>query len=378
MPTSLNFWYLLTININSEPIRAVIFNKTVEIEPKLAMINLLQNHRREDYEDFTIGNMIWHALLFYRPQKDINISWVQRRAAILKMISTLLPFYDAAHPHRADILHKAVKLCFEQEVLQYLLRTTEGYIDHDLSISSTIHEALHRRLLERDPESMKLIVEKTKNLHRSEIKCYGSDQMETPTMLAMYDMRTFLAWRKVLRDLGHETVPFVEEELEDGALRDEGWTVSSLSELFDSEVLPDSWYGPMYFGFPNCERCGQNGSVDFGKLKVDLVWRRYLRDVRRRCSNKPAQTGATSVNSELETTCIARRLLPYRIVCSDACRDGVCVAWVYESDPNDEPDLPLFPRESPAKPEDVREKAVVEVVEEERFPTDSMPGAFMD
>jgi hypothetical protein len=47
------------------------------------MINLLQSHRREDYEDLTIGNMMWHVLLFYRPQKDINISLVQRRAYLL-------------------------------------------------------------------------------------------------------------------------------------------------------------------------------------------------------------------------------------------------------------------------------------------------------
>jgi hypothetical protein len=128
---------------NSEPIRAVVLNKTVDIEPKLAMINLLQEQRREDYEDFTIGNMIWHALLFYQPQNDISISCVQRQVVILKLLSTMLPFYKASHPHRADLLYKAVKLCYEQEVLQYILRTTKACIDLNLNICSTIHEAMH-------------------------------------------------------------------------------------------------------------------------------------------------------------------------------------------------------------------------------------------
>jgi hypothetical protein len=371
------------------------------------MINLLQKHRRDDYEDFTIGNMIWHTLLFYRPQKELNIPWADRRAATLSFISTLLPFYKADHPHRAEIIHKAVKLCFEQEVLGYLLRTTKGYIDLDLSISSTVHEALHRRLLERDPSSMRLIVQKTKDLHRCEIKYDGRTVVETPTMLAMYDMKTFIAWRELLHDLGHETSAFVEQELKEGALRDDVWTRSSLSELFDTEGLPDPIYGPMFFGFPNCERCGHNGSIDFGKLKVDLIWRRHLWDIRVKLSDKMVQTGNASTASPIENTppmedpptpgtkdsqedappsetrntiveqeanFKARRSLPYRIVCSDACRDGVCVAWVYEDNSNDEPDLPLYPFESPSKSEDNSENGVAE----ESCLTDCMPGAFRD
>jgi hypothetical protein len=85
---------------------------------------------------------------------------------------------------------------------------------------------------------MKLIVKKTKNLHRREVKSYRDPQTETPTMLAMYDMKTFLAWRDMLQDLGHNITTFVDQELKQGALKESGWTAASLCELFDSDILP--------------------------------------------------------------------------------------------------------------------------------------------
>lgn len=375
---------------------AVALNQTVDIEPKLGMIHLLQNHRREDYEDLTIGGIIWHFSLFYRPQKDINISWVQRRAAIWKLISTLLPFFDSDNPYRSDIIYLAVNLCYEQEVLQYVLRTTKGYIDLHSTCSSIVHRALHRRLLERDPTSAKLIVKKTKNLHRCEVKSYKDARTETPTMLAMYDMKTFLAWRNVLHDLGHETIAFVEQELTDGPLKVSGWTKSSLCELFDTEILPDSHHGPTILGFPNCERCGHNGTTDFAKLKVDLLWRRYLRDIRMKHSSKTSKRGCehpTSPSTSLvgkDTRLtqgersiiiqggrtIGKTELPYRIVCSDECLDGVCIAWVYEDEAETEPDLPPY---SSVLPKDgLAEEGTVVVTEEESCPTNNMPGAFKD
>jgi hypothetical protein len=195
-------------------------------------------------------------------------------------------------------------------------------------------------------------------------------------MLAMYDMKTFLAWRVLLHDLGQEALPFIEQELKEGALRDEGWNTSSLSELFETENPPDPYYGPMLFGFPNCERCGCNGTVDFGKLKVDLVWRRYLRDIRRRHSSRNSESGAKNANSQQDLAFNDRVQLPYRIVCSDACQDGVCVAWVYEDDSNDEPVLQPFPSDSPPGSENINEETTTEVIAEECCPTASMPGAF--
>jgi hypothetical protein len=365
--------------------------------PKLGMLNLLQVYRREDYEDLTLGNLIWHFLLFYRPQNDINIPWRQRRISILRLLSMVLPFFDNDNPYRAEILFLAVKLCYDQEVLQYILRTTNGYIDLKPLGNSSVHEAMHRRLLERDSGSMKLIVKKTKNLHRCEAISSRDPQTETPTMVAMYDMNIFLAWREMLHDLGHETTTFVEQELKEGALKDRGWTSTSLCELFETQILPDPYYGPTIFGFLNCERCGHSGTMCFRRLKVDLVWRRYLRDMRNKHlimatevdSNDPdlPSTNPVSKSSQLDqeespssrqdASSINRRELPYRIVCSDECQDGICVAWVYEDETDIEPDLPPYCSGSPAKDDDAEEVTSV-AVRVETCPTDSMPGAFKD
>jgi hypothetical protein len=210
----------------------------------------------------------------------------------------------------------------------------------------------------------------------------------------MYDMRTFLAWRNMLHDLGHETMAFVERELSEGSLRENGWTNSSLCEFFDTNALPDPYYGPAILGFLGCERCGDSGTTCFGKLKVDLVWRRYLRDIRmkhlaRARKNDPEysttpgsnpnnagiqQTQGTSSSSSSDRVCVGGRELPYRIVCSTKCTDGVCVAWIYEDDTDSELDLPLCPSESLSI---VGDEEVV-VIEEEPCPTSSMPGAFKD
>jgi hypothetical protein len=338
--------------------------------------------------------MICRVLLFYRPQTDIEIPWRQRRAAIMKLFLMLLPFFADDNPYRADIIFFAVVWCYEQEVLQYALRTTKGYIDRNPGNGSILHEALHHRLLDRDPASMRLIVSKSNDLYRLRARNYLDPQLETPTALAMYDMRTFLAWRNMLHDLGHETMAFVERELSEGSLRENGWTNSSLCEIFDTNALPDPYYGPAILGFLGCERCGDSGTTCFGKLKVDLVWRRYLRDIRmkhlaRARKNNPEysttpgsnpnnagiqQTQGTSSSSSSDRVCVGGRELPYRIVCSTKCTDGVCVAWIYEDDTDSEPDLPLCPSESLSI---VGDEEVV-VIEEEPCPTSSMPGAFKD
>jgi hypothetical protein len=132
----------------------------------------------------------------------------------------------------------------------------------------------------------------------------------------------------------------------------------------------------------------------FRTLKVDLVWRRYLRNIRMKHLT-PARKGdleysttasTSSTNAGIQQTqgksssssndwgCVGGRELPYRIVCSKECTDGVCVAWVYEDDTDSEPDLPLCTSESLSI---VGDEEVV-VIEEKPCPTSSMPGAFKD
>jgi hypothetical protein len=216
-------------------------------------------------------------------------------------------------------------------------------------------------------------------------------------MLAMYEMKTFLAWRDLLRDLGYEITAFIDQELKEGSLVDDGWTASSLGEIFATEILPDLYCGPTIFGFLTCERCGDNGIGISGKLKVDLVWRRYLRDIRLKHWRKTRKDGSkfptsssyssvwqgthptqeASSSSKQGGVQIGARDLPYRIVCSVACLDDVCISWVYEDETDREPDLPPYPYESLVAIGDTEEEIAV-VVEEESCPTEDMPGAFKD
>jgi hypothetical protein len=64
-----------------------------------------------------------------------------------------------------------------------------------------------------------------------------------------------------------------------------------------------------------------------------------------------------------------KRPLPYNRVCSKECTDGVCVAWVFESDSLNERVLQPFPLETDI---DVGEE------NDEICRTRNMPGAFED
>jgi hypothetical protein len=96
-----------------------------------------------------------------------------------------LRFFDSDNPCRSETLHLVVLLSYKQEELQCILRTTTTYVDLDKHFS-VVHKALDQRLLERDPNSMKLIVEKTKNLRRRVTISDQGPQIKTQTMLAMH------------------------------------------------------------------------------------------------------------------------------------------------------------------------------------------------
>jgi hypothetical protein len=332
--------------------------------------------------------------------------WTQRCDAILKLVSTLVPTLHSHDPNRASVIFGAVDFYYEQEVLRWLLCTTKAPLIGS-SDYSTVHEAIHRRLLERDLRSMKLIIEQTKNLHLCAKKSSLQTEVETPTMLAMYDMNTFCLWRQMLRELGHDTQEFVRGELQEGPLRRAGWTQDSLSYLFDMEISPDPHTTPVVFRFPRCQRCGHNGTKLGSKLMVDLNWRRQLRDIRLQFSNRPLEildpstSGSCMVdntdNPEIPYNCSSTKLankdqeevsstisfaaaqskpLLYRIVCSGACQDAICVAILYDNDSTSEPDLPLYYNEDSSKSGERGQLKALEPILKDGCPTYGMPGAF--
>jgi hypothetical protein len=370
------------------------------------MINVLQNNKREEYDNDDIQHMMLRFMQAYRPQKVIDMTWAQRRNAALRILATLIASFDPHDPEIIAIVHVAILFYYEQNVLHWLLDYMKGPFTLLGSDISVIHLSMERRLLERDPPAMKAIVQRTDNIHLRIADSSSWGVRSTPTMLAMYDMGLFLAWSRLLRQVGHDIRPFVSRELEEGLLKEQGWDESSLTFLFEENFVPDPHHAPTALMFPSCERCGDEGSGIFVRLKVDLKWRRRLRDIRRLHSSRSSFAGLPSFNvalvpagdqtlngsdasgssQEVETQATSTdspevdpeisKPLPYRIVCSRECRDAVCVAWVYENDSKDEPNFPPYPLQSGG--ESGKACFTVQGVEEEQCPASKIPGAFVD
>ena len=222
----------------------------------------------------------------------------------------------------------------------------------------------------------------------------------TPTMLAMYDPSLFIVWRTMLQDLGHDVREFVRQELEQGTLRAAGWTESSLLHLFQTDLTTDQYDGPRVFGFPICERCGHNGTGLGPRLKVDLGWWRHLRAIRKQYANTPSTNSIQEPQSlnvfvdsdrknkwgDMPVNCWPTstqalgdggfKHLPYRIVCSTNCMDGVCVAWMYENDLDIEPSFPPYPQEPNAAGE--LDDGKNSGGKEDEYPEVKVPGSFVD
>lgn len=202
----------------------------------------------------------------------------------------------------------------------------------------------------------------------------------------------------MLHDIGCDVREFLQQESKWGTLGAAGWTESSLTHLFATDLTDDIYNGPRQFGFPSCERCGQNGTT-WRFLTVDLRWRRRLREIRQDYAIRSLigtqdsqslhivieidRKDTSDESSEDPWLIPAQDLanksdkhLPYRIVCSAECMDGVCVAWLYENDLKTEPSFPLFPQE-PATAEEL-DGDKMSGVKADEYPEVKVPGAFVD
>lgn len=335
----------------------------------------------------------------YRPQKDITMKQSERREAVTQFLSTILPESHPSHPGLAYTLEASVFFYYEQDVLRRILCAIDGPIDVPNEKSSIVYDAISKRLLERDPTSMKTIMRRSKRLHTvvtkeesSRLKGRIITSVLTPTMLAMYDMATFLTWRRMLKELGHSMEAFVDTELKEKLLAQAGWDKESLMLLFDGTVERGlvEHNGVMNFGFPACERCGDCGTRVGSMMKVDLLWRKRLRDIRlgRFEDNLTAHdlniTIALNPPVDKQVAVAAKEEatgLPYRVVCSIACTDGVCVAWGYEDDGKGGEEPVFLPFPAVVKEEEI------EMIGKsfdgwgdkvDLYPTRGMPGAFVD
>ncbi len=320
------------------------------------------------------------------------------------LLGDLHPRHDAV----GELLYLSVKFLYEKEVLRWILGNMKGSIDGPKYYGGsydTLYQAIAARLLERDYESMRCIMQRTGDLHLlSRVHGLVGGEMETPTSQAMNDMGIFLLWRKLLGEVGVDMKGFVRRELEvtEWGLRGKGWDEWSLGYLFTSPDVARGLYryeGGKAFGgvFPLCGRCGDCGTRMGARLKVDLAWRRRLRDIRLRRFEMSKLTleevqskGSINIFLEIGKDDIRRTerrvpvklqeiiteepALPYRIVCANSCQDGICVAWAFEGD-GDELIFPAYLRELEVEEDGKNHFAKIE---DENCPTKSMPGAFVE
>jgi hypothetical protein len=147
-----------------------------------------------------------------------------------------------------------------------------------------VYVGLRRRLLQRDRDSMKAIMKRTKKLHSVFKKTEWSPakgevvmKMQSLTMLALYDMDTFLEWREVLWELGFDMGLFLEEEFREAGtfLRDAEWDRESLGWMLDRDVNVarglEKRNSKIHFGFSACEGSGKDGTFLGSRLTVDLA-----------------------------------------------------------------------------------------------------------
>ena len=65
-----------------------------------------------------------------------------------------------------------------------------------------------------------------------------SRKLETPTSLAMYNAREFEVWRKSLEHMNEDLEEFLDDELRQAPLKNDGWTKDTLRELFQFQIDP--------------------------------------------------------------------------------------------------------------------------------------------
>lgn len=313
---------------------------------------MLANHDflEDDVNYWAVGRL----LTFYRPSRMMDLDVTKRNEAVLAILQYLTPFFHRTNYNFSGLLSDLLKSGYDGPILPWVLRNISGKLHID-SNESIVQGALRMLLWQRDPPTMKNIIDKSTptDLHLyidpSPSQVY---RRETPTSLAMHDWEGFSAWRRLLVEAGIDMSDFITQELEAGGLKSDGWTHQTLSELFQLELklpkLPQPLSRPD--DYHPCERCRQP-TYHTELNKVDLEWRRKLRYMR---TKEP----------------LILDPLPYRIVCPRNCEDGICVAWEFE---NSEP--PNFPPYVP-KDERIRLEQLRLLEEEARCPTYFMPGAF--
>lgn len=250
------------------------------------MADLLGRYDTEN-QDFKY-HIIQRFLLFFRHGKKMDLSFDERNKAALSIVQQVGFLYLRTPTDLCGFLWSYIlPFLYDGPVLQWVLRSVPGKI-HNTEQRPILHDALRKGLLLRDSLGTKMLVDKTTtaDLHLcfEGLSDYPSIVGETPTMLAMYTRKGFLAWRTILRDLGFDLLDFVTQELAAMNSQYDGWTQDTLMELFEQDLpvsrFPEPNSQTLPAGINHCDRCQKPMTIGFIHQKVDLEWRRTLRSIR--------------------------------------------------------------------------------------------------
>jgi len=87
-------------------------------------------------------------------------------------------------------------------------------------------------------DKVEVFARKGANLHLVGIDSDFSPVEETPTSLSLYNSDSFFHWRNILRRLGSDIKKFIEDEILQYPLKQDGWDAQSLATLFELEFCP--------------------------------------------------------------------------------------------------------------------------------------------
>ncbi|TGO37875.1 hypothetical protein BHYA_0087g00340 [Botrytis hyacinthi] len=368
-----------------------IWRNTVVLDArlKIAMIETLDVYCKN--RDSIYGD-IGRLSIFYSPSKRLDMTQEEVSDSMLCVFKALTPSLRTGNIAQFEYLRGMVSEGHEGKLIHWLISRVKGafeIVNGSISSYSLLHYVIGARFLHRDQLSVKMVMERTNNLHICHgYGSWGRYQPQTPTVLAMYDQEMFISWRKLLQETKQDMNVFIERELDAKILTSMGWTKATLRALFQHHFDTPSHKGRRAFnGFPQCDRCGHLDIViGMMRLKIDLEFRRQLREIRTGRAYTPSfshtkaaedgstwtviidESGNTFPNSQ-------RKIwppLPYRFVCSDKCKDGISAHDVFE---NDLEDLPVFPIYV-SKEERLRLENLRLAEEEAKCPTYTMPGTF--
>ncbi|KAM0157904.1 hypothetical protein ACHAQE_002159 [Botrytis cinerea] len=357
---------------------------------KIAMVETLEfySKSKDDSKYGTIGRME----IFYTPSRQPNMTQEELSDNMLYVFKALTPSLRTDNAAQFGYLRGMLSTGHAGKLIHWLIGRIKGAfeIEEDsISSYSLLHYVIGARLLHRDPLSVKLIMERTADLHVCHgYGSWGRYEPQTPTSLAMYDQDMFIPWRRLLQETKQDMDAFIERELNAKFLTSMGWTKATLRALFQHQFDIPSYKGRRAFnGFPECDRC-KHISVSIGmyRVKIDLEFRRQLREIRTGRAQMPSSSHIISAKDGSILTAIIDESggpipnsqgktwppLPYRFVCSDRCLDRVSVHDVFE---NDLEDLPVFPPYV-SEEERLRLERLRLAEEEAKCPTYTMPGAF--